>query len=461
LRKESGLHELSKGRPTVESQPPKDTHSPIKEIKMKVAKFLLVLAVFATLFTTVRADEVADWNRNLFEAARLNVPATSPLLVTRNAALVQAAVFDALNGIERRYTPIHVEPAAEPGASRRAAVVQAAYAVLVKLYPSQAAALLAKRDASIAAITSDDGDTESSAGQSIERGIAWGQTVGDAIWAWRLTDGIAPAPPPYMGGTNVGQWRPTPPAFLSGAGVQFSYMTPWVIQSPSQFRPGGPPAVTSQRYAADFNETKTKGDISGLNRTADESLYSLFWNFSTGAAYWNQIALTLAERQHFTLSDRSRLMAFVTLSMADAAIGCWDAKYTYSFWRPVTAIPLGDTDGNPDTAGGPFTPFLVTPNHPDYPSGHSCTSGAAAGVLARTFGENSSFSVTSDAPEMAGVVRSYSSFTEALEEIKNARVFAGIHFRSACDDGSQLGQQVADYVQSNALQRIHGNGNDK
>ncbi|HEY9501284.1 MAG TPA: vanadium-dependent haloperoxidase, partial [Pyrinomonadaceae bacterium] len=375
---------------------------------------------------------------------------------TRNAALVQAAVFDAINGIERRYTPVHVEPAAEPGASRRAAAVQAAYAVLVRLYPSQSAALLAKRDASLAAISDDDDD---SSGRSIERGIAWGQFVADAIWAWRLTDGITPAPAPFLGGANVGQWRPTPTAFLSGAGVQFSYMTPWVIESPSQFRPAGPPALTSQRYATDFNETKLKGDISGLNRTDDESLYSRFWNASTAGFFWNQIALTLAERQHLTFSARSRLLALLNLSVADAAIGCWEAKYTYSFWRPVTAIPLADTDGNPDTVAGPFTSYLNTPNHPEYPSGHSCLSGAAAAVLSNSFGENTSFSVSSDAAEMAGVVRSFGSFSQILEEIKNARVFAGIHFRSACDDGTQLGTRVADYVQSNALRRVNGNDN--
>jgi len=421
---------------------------------MKVAKLVLLFTVFATLTAhTARADEVADWNRNLFEAARLNNPPTSPLLITRNAALVQAAVFDAINGIERRYTPIHVAPAAEPGSSRRAAVVQAAYAVLVRLYPSQAATLLAKRDASIAALTDDDDDP----GKSIERGIAWGQTVADAIWAWRLTDGITPAPAPFLGGANLGQWRPTPPGFLSGAGVQFSYMTPWVLESPSQFRPGGPPALNSQRYAADFNEVKLKGDISGLNRTEDESLYSRFWNFSTSPAYWNQIALTLAERQHLTLSAKSRLLALVGLSVADAAIGCWEAKYSYNFWRPVTAISLADTDGNPDTVAAPFTSYLITPNHPDYPSGHSCVSAAAAAVLASTFGENTSFSVSSDAPEMAGVVRSYGSFSEILEEIKNARVYAGIHFRSACEDGTQLGARVAGYVQSHALRRVNGN----
>src|SRR6185503_9234505 len=419
---------------------------------MKTAKVLLVLAALSTLFmTTARADEISDWNRNLFDAARLAVPATSPLVVSRNAALVQSAVFDAVNGIERRYTPVHVDPAAPDGASKRAAAVQAAYAMLIRLYAPQTAALSAKRADSLAAI--DDSQA------SKDLGIAWGQTVADAIWAWRLTDGITPAPAPFLGGTNVGQWRPTPPGFLSGAGVQFSYMTPWVIESPSQFRPGGPPALTSQLYATDFNETKFKGDISGLNRTEDESLYSRFWAASTASSFWNQIALDLAERRHLTLSARSRMLTLLNLSIADAAIGCWEAKYTYSFWRPLTAIPLADTDGNPDTVGAPFTSYLVTPNHPEYPSGHSCLSGAAAAVLSSSFGENTSFSVSSDAAEMAGVVRSFGNFSEALEEIKNARVFAGIHFRSACDDGTQLGFGVADFVQSHALQRVHGNGN--
>ena len=422
---------------------------------MKVTKVLLGLAVLATLFTTTaRADEVTDWNRNLFEAARLNIPQTSPLVVTRNAAIVQAAVFDAINGIERRYTPVHVEPAAPRGASRRAAVVQAAYAVLVRLYPSQAAVLLVKRDASLAAIT----DGEDSDSRSIERGIAWGQLVADAIWAWRLTDGITPPPPAFFGGMNVGQWRRTPPGFLPGAGVQFSYMTPWVIASPSQFRPAGPPALISDRYATEYNETKTMGSLNSLTRTADQTLFSRFWNASTASSFWNQIALSLADRNDLSLSKRAHLLASLDLAMADSAIGCWDAKYSYVFWRPVTAIPLGDTDGNAATIGDPsFTPLLITPNHPEYPSGHSCVSGAAGRVLSTFFGENTSFSVSSDAPEMAGVIRSYGSFSEALDEVKNARIFAGIHFRSACDDGQQLGVNVADYVRANALQRIHGN----
>src|SRR6185369_5154280 len=211
---------------------------------------------------------------------------------------------------------------------RRAAAVQAAYAVLIRLYPSQSASLLAKREASLAAIIDDDDDNS---GRSIERGIAWGQTVADAIWAWRLTDGITPAPAPFLGGTNVGQWRPTPSGFLSGAGVQFSYMTPWVIESPSQFRPGGPPALTSQRYATDFNETKTMGSLNSTSRTDDQTLFSRFWNASTANFFWNEIANNLADKEHFSFSRRARLLASLNLAIADAAIGCWEAKYTYVF----------------------------------------------------------------------------------------------------------------------------------
>ena len=263
---------------TMQQQQKIDSFTPnLKGVVMRqIVRFLLVAVVVATVFTTTAsADEVTDWNRNLFEAARVNLPPTSPLAITRSAALVQAAVFDAVNGIDRRFTPVHVDPAAPDGASKRAAAVQAAYAMLIRLYPTQSAALSAKRADSLALI----GDSQ----LSINLGIAWGQTVADAIWNWRLTDGITPAPPPFLGGLNVGQWRPTPPGNLPGAGVQFSYMTPWVIASPSQFRPAGPPALTSARYTADFNETKTMGSLNSLSRTDDQTLFSRFWAVSTAS----------------------------------------------------------------------------------------------------------------------------------------------------------------------------------
>jgi hypothetical protein len=419
---------------------------------------LLLVALASLIPATALADEVTDWNRIMFQAALHATPApTSPLVMTRNAAIVSAAVYDAVNGIRRRYTPLHVQPAAARGASIRAAAVQAAYSTLVKLYSSQQSMLDLERTASLAAIARRGEDANS---VSIARGVAWGQFVADAIWSWRSTDGFTPPPAPFLGGTAVGQWRPTPPAFLSGAGPQFAYMTPWVILSPAQFRPLGPPALDSARYTADFLETKSMGSIFSSLRTADQTIASQFWAASTAVYYWDSIAVSLSAERHTTLLKNARLLALLNIAMADAAIACWDAKYHYVFWRPVTAIPLAGTDSNPDTTADPaWAPLLVTPNHPEYPSGHSTVSGAAAAVLADYFGEATSFSVGSDV--LPGVVRSFPNFEAALSEIKNARIFAGIHFRTACDDGQTIGIGVAEYIMSNSFQPIHEREEDR
>src|SRR5438874_5293876 len=230
------------------------------EMKRKLELWLAVVALVIAMSSFARADVVTDWNQNAQQA--FLTAKTSPVVSTRVLAIMHVAMFDAVNGIERRYTPIHVDFDAPPGASRRAAAIQAAYATLVKLFPSQKSTLDAQRDASLNSIASEEAFENS---QSIARGIEWGQQVADDILAWRSTDGFTPAPPPFVGGTNVGQWRPTPPGFLPGVGVQYAYMTPWVIQSPSQFRPGGPPALTSARYAEVFNETKSMGSSSLTN----------------------------------------------------------------------------------------------------------------------------------------------------------------------------------------------------
>jgi membrane-associated phospholipid phosphatase len=417
--------------------------------------------VFAGISTTARADEVTDWNQILFHAAL--VAQTTPLITTRNAAIVQASVFDAVNGIERRFTPIHVKPDAPHGASARSAAVQAAYVSLVNLYPTQKSTFDAARATSLAAILhkggddkKGDGDEQQKRKQAVDRGVAWGQEVADAIWTWRSTDGFTPPPPPFTGGTNIGEWRPTPPAFAPGAGPQFAYMTPWVIVTPSQFRPEGPPALTSARYAMVFNETKDFGSLSSTLRTADQTLFSKFWNASTTVYSWNRIALYLGAERHMTLLQNALVLGALDVAMADAAIACWEAKYHYVFWRPVTAIPLADSDGNPATISDPnWTPLLITPAHPEYPSGHSTTSAAGATVLAHYFGKNSSFTVDSDV--MLGVVRSFPNFAAALAEINNARVFGGIHFRTAVEDGQATGTAVAKFVLKNAFQRVNGN----
>jgi hypothetical protein len=418
---------------------------------MKNAVCLSLLAILGC--RVALGDEVTDWNQIMLDAL-VAPPAVAAPLTPRPAAIVMAAVFDAVNGIERRYSPIHVPPAAPAGASQRAAAVQAAYASLLRLFPAQASTFDAQRTVSLAGIASGPAAENS---ESIQRGIEWGQSVADAIWDWRTSDGLSNVQPPFTGGLAPGQWRPTPPASAPGLAPQMAQMTPWVIASPSQFRPAGPNSLTSQQYAADLNETETMGSATSSVRTPDQTLYVQFWASTGPANFWDPVATRLSAERQFTLSENARLLALLNMALADAIIGCWDAKYTYDSWRPFTAIRLADTDGNPaTTADRTWTPLIATPPFPEYPSAHSCVSSAAARILAAYFGENTVFSVTSNG--MPTVVRYFSMFSDGLDEVKNARVFGGIHFRTACNDGQALGNAVGDYVLQNALQRIHGQG---
>jgi len=411
-----------------------------------------VLCIASSLAANAAApDPVLQWNAIMNDTVM--AAGTNPLVTTRVVALVSGAVFDAVNGINPRYQPLHVRPAAPRNASQRAAAIQAAYAMLIKIYPTQTG-LTTLRDNSITAL----GTTEHA--NSIQAGVAWGQTVADAIWAWRLTDGLGPAPPPFTGVLGIvgrpeaiGVWRPTPPLNAYGAGPQFATMTPWVLQRPSQFRLPPPNALTSPEYATDYNEIKTMGVYSGSARSADQSELALFWAGNT-PLYWNRIASQISTERSLRLSENAHLFALLDVTMADAGIACWDGKYRYVFWRPITAIRAGDTDGNASTDPDPtWTPWLDffppgTPAHPEYPSGHSTVSGAAAAILASMFGDDTPFTVTS---EVRPGTRAFPSFSAATAEIADARVFGGIHFRTSCVRGNALGQAVAGYVSSHAM----------
>jgi hypothetical protein len=293
--------------------------------------------------------------------------------------------------------------------------------------------------------------------------------VANEIWAWRLTDGFSLAPPSYIGELTIGVWRQTPNAPALGTSLpgngypQFVNMTPWVMSSAIQFLPGPPPALSSAQYLADYNEVKAMGSLTSASRTADQTIYSLFWNASTSSYLWSRAAIALIEARSRDRQDKSsanvqnellenaRLMGQMAVAMADAAIGCYTAKYTYKLWRPITAIRLDD--GIPATVQDPaWTPLFATPAHPDYPSNHSCISGAAAVILGNEFGDRIPFTLESDT--MFGVTRSFHGVSEALEEVKNARVYAGIHFRTATDVGQALGAAVANYVLANAFLRV-------
>lgn len=424
---------------------------------MKRVSLLFVPLFAVAMIATAGADEVTAWNEELW---RLNlVVGNTPQPSTRVAAIAAASVFDAVNGIEGRYEPFRVAPAAPAGTSARAAAAQAAYTSLAALLPSQLNALNARLRVSLEQIRAQESEA------AVAKGIAWGKSVAEQILLWRSTDGFNDAVV-FTNSPGPGVWRSTttPPSF---AAQQFADMVPWVIQSAEQFRPLNYQGLADPRYLADFNEVKAVGSALSTVRSRDQTIFSFFWNSSTAPAIWNQVALSLLKddddhggdhgehgsgHSSRALVENARTLALLNLAMADAVIGCWEAKAHYNFWRPQAAIREADTDLNPATVQDPaWTPLLPTPNHPDYPSGHSCVSGAAGAILADRFGEKTRFSIETD--NMLGVTRSYRSFLGALEEVKNARIYAGIHFRSACDDGQALGRNVAGYVLENALRR--------
>jgi hypothetical protein len=427
---------------------------------IRSAVLMSIVALLATSPLPVWAaapDPVLEWigimNTTVLKAG------TAPNVTGRVVALVSASVFDAVNGIEPRFRPLHVRPDAPHNASQRAAAIQAAYVILMNLYGTQqGATLTSQHDASLAALAS----TETP--KSIAAGVAWGQTVADAIWAWRVTDGFAPTPAPFFGvqsiaGTSnsVGFWRPTPPANASGATPQLATTTPFVLTRPSQFRVPPPLALNSPDYIADLNEVREMGSLTSTSRSSEQTEVALFWALNTALA-WDRIAVQLSVARGLSLTENARLFEVLNVSMVDAIIACWDSKYRYLSWRPVTAIRAAAAPGDPDSNWQPLLDSLTgTPAHPEYPSAHSSFSGAAAFVLADFFGENTAFSASSEI--LPGTTRSYANFSEAIAEIADARVFGGIHLRSSCARGNSLGRAVADYV-SRHLLRGRGDGQD-
>jgi hypothetical protein len=423
------------------------------------ALLLSSMAALPRLAAAAPPDPVLEWI-NIMNNTVL-VAGTSPFITSRIAAMVSASVFDAVNGIDPRFRPLHMPPNAPDNASQRAAAIQAAYVILADAYPAQSAALTAQRNASLGTLAL----TENA--KSIAAGVAWGQTVADAIWAWRLTDGNAPPPPPFEGvlgivGTPaaVGYWRPTPPLNAPGAGTQLATMTPWVLARASQFRLPPPYALNSSQYAADLNETKTMGAFSGTPRTADQSELALFWQSNTPLT-WNRVAAQISAERGLSFHENVHLFALLNVTMTDAVIACWDSKYRYSFWRPISAIREGLTPADADPTWEPWLDFFKpgTPAFPEYPSAHASISGSAAFILASIFGDNTSFTVTS---ESRPGTRSFSSFSGAVSEIADARVFGGIHFRTSCVLGNTLGRNVANFVAMHAIRPLEDEpGNEK
>ena len=385
-------------------------------------------------------DVVTDWNRTMI--AGLEAANPPPPMASRIGAIVQTSVFDAVNGIERRYTSIHVEPAAPRGASRAAAAASAAYTALVALIPAQKPIFDQQLDATLAQITHDPSNPD----QSVVRGLDWGTTVANDILAWRANDGINAVLPPYVPGTAPGDYQPTPPLFGPPLFRQFANMTPFALKSPSQFLPAGPPPLSSPRYARDLAEVQALGSATSTVRTPDQTQTAVFWQVDTPAAMWNRVADDLADADGTTMTQNARLLALMNIGLADATIGIWNAKNHFDAWRPVTAI-RASLDPN-------WTPLLTTPAFQEYPSAHSGVSAAAAAVLASFYGNHTSFTVTSAG--LPGVERDFDSFSSSVSQIEDARIYAGFHFRFSCVDGAVLGASVGAYVLSHTAVPVHG-----
>jgi membrane-associated phospholipid phosphatase len=420
-------------------------------------RFAVALIAFAALAAphAAAADVVTDWNRTMVDALLVSQPPPPP--ATRVAAIVQTSVYDAVNGISRRYAQFHPEvigARAPPGASARAAAAGAAYTALVALFPALKATFDARLAETLARLSHDDDDDDGGGRRGVARGLAWGQTVANAILAWRNSDGFAVIPPPYEVGA-LPFWQPTPPLFLLPVARQFATMTPWAMTSPSQFRPPSPPALTSARYAADFNETKSIGNAAASPPELVDT--ALFWDGQADsvATIWNRVADSFADGPQSTLVDNARRFALLNVAIADAVIAVWDAKNTYNAWRPITAIQHADIDGNPATEPDPnWTPVLVTPAHQEYPSGHCGASSAAATELAGFFGSHAHFTVATDAPPSGTTSRTYASFPDAIADVALARIAAGIHFRFSCDAAVRMGASIADYARSTQMRRL-------
>ncbi len=380
------------------------------------------------------SEMVVTWNANA-QNAIIATAGQGPTVASLHFAMVQGAVYDAVNAIEGGYQPYLGAPAtADPGDSSPAAAATAAHDVLIALFPSQAATLNQQYTDSLLGIA--DGPAKTG-------GIEVGAAAAAAMLAARTNDGRF-TPFTVIQGDEPGEWRST--SFVNGVPVVepapwVGNVAPFIVSDAAALHTKGPNAITSVRYARDFREVKTYGSLTSPIRTADQTDAALFWQ-ANGAGLWNSIFRQLAVTQNLDIAEAARMFAMADLAGADGAIGCWKDKYTKYFWRPVTAIREADSDGNPATVADPsWTPLFTTPAFPEHPSGHACVSGAIAETLTGFFGTDAvAFSTSSS---FSGTTRSFTSFSQAIEEIGNARVWAGIHFRTACDQGRAMGIKIA------------------
>jgi len=416
---------------------------------MKIQSLVIttITLVGLTAVPTVRADEVLAWN----EIMQATVAAGNANAQGRSGAIVQLAVFEAVNSIVGDYQPYLGTIAAPEWASPEAAAVAAAHGTLVALHPASASTLNTLRAASLALIPD---------GPAKDAGIAVGQNAALAMLLLRANDGAAGAGNvPYTPGTEPGDWQPAPPAFAPASQPGWGQVVPFGLETGSQFRLPPPPPLDSGRYALDYSEVKLVGrlDAGPDIRPQDRTDVARFFAVTSPVQAWNPAARQVSAAQGRTLSENARIFALLGMAICDASIAAYDTKYHYNTWRPLTAIWGGGLDGNhkTDLDAGWF-PLLATPAFPSYPSAHATLSGAARAVLERAFGKHD-LSITLSNPRLPGVVLNYTEWMQICDDIDDARVYGGIHFRFEQKAGAHQGQEVGKYILECHLRPVQEN----
>ena len=395
----------------------------------------LAASLLAGLAVDANADVVTDWNLKageLVAEAKLGPPPANRVM-----AIVHAAVYEAVNAVTQRYRASRLQLDAAPGASLDAAVAAANHATLVKLMPSQQAAIDAAYNAALATIA--DGPAKTA-------GIALGQQAAAGILALRADDALS-AVDTYRPQASAGAYVPT----ASPAATQWPQRTPWLMTSASQLRPGAPPALTSDAWARDLNEVKALGARTSARRSAEQTEIARFWEFSLPSIY-HGVVRSVAHAPGREPTQNARLFAALTQAQDDAMIAVFDAKYHYNFWRPATAIRSADLDGNEATErDASWAPFIDYPMHPEYPSAHSILAGAAGAVLQAEIGAGAMPVLTTTSPSAKGATRRWASVGDFVQEVVNARVYQGVHYRFSADTGAAMGKRIGELAAAKVL----------
>lgn len=403
-----------------------------------LVRWLTILTIAALVQGTARAaDPVVAWNNALLDSIRTEN--SHPCVGARALAIVHGAMFDASAKIAGE-KPFYSSEPAPVDANLAVALNSAAYTAITNLYPSRTGVFAELYRKILAETPGKEGNA---------RSIRFGSAVADAWIAWRASDASS-GTRIYVPKTEPGAWRRTPPFNRPPEMQNWARVSPFVLESGNQFRPPGPPELWSEEYANEVDLLKRMGAAKSSERTAEQTEIAKFWSdFSytvTPPGHWNQIAQEVARAKDFSVREKVRLFAMLNITLSDVAIACWDSKYAFNFWRPVTAIRAADKDPNNETeAVKDWMPLLNTPAFPEYVSGHSAFSAAGAVVLAKFNGGDAvNFSVPSDS--LPGNWRHYQSLWKCAEEVSQSRLYGGIHFPSALEDGLTMGRQIAEHV---------------